>query len=350
MDHHPGGYDSEIAVSWRGVEEPRADGREWQPGAARPVTERDQRASGRRRHHSTNDDAAGDRLCRHVTKQAMHAGALKWRCKISGYRHESAPTPQRNVALRTCSSVGARYLQPAMPAAARTTSILIVEDSPDLVVLLQRVLVEQGYEVRSAQDGDAGLASAQENEPDLLILDVGLPRKNGFEVVQELRRKGINAPTLMLTARGEVSDRITGLEAGADDYLVKPFDPEELVARVRALLRRSAAHGRIPRLCVGDVVLDPLSREVHRGDRQLVLTQREFALLEHFMRHAGQPLTRAEIAEQVWRQAPVDTEETNIVDVYVAYLRKKLDGDRDPPMLKTVRGVGYVLQAGTSTK
>jgi DNA-binding response OmpR family regulator len=236
-----------------------------------------------------------------------------------------------------------------MPAAARTTSILVVEDSPDLVVLLQRVLVEQGYEVRSAQDGDAGLASALENEPDLLILDVGLPRKNGFEVVQELRRKGINAPTLMLTARGEVSDRITGLEAGADDYLVKPFDPEELVARVRALLRRSAAHGRIPRLCVGDVVLDPLSREVHRGDRQLVLTQREFALLEHFMRHAGQPLTRAEIAEQVWRQAPVDTEETNIVDVYVAYLRKKLDGDRDEPMLKTVRGVGYVLQPGTTS-
>ena len=234
-----------------------------------------------------------------------------------------------------------------MPAIAHTTTILIVEDSPDLVSLLDRVLVEQGYAVRTARDGDAGLANALENEPDLLILDVGLPRRNGFEVVQELRRQGINAPTLMLTARGEVSDRITGLDAGADDYLVKPFDQDELVARVRALLRRSATHGRVPRLCVGDVVLDPLSRDVYRGERQLVLTQREFALLEHFMRNAGKPLTRAAIAQQVWRQTSVDVEATNIVDVYVAYLRKKLDGDDDEPMLQTVRGVGYVLRAAT---
>ena len=235
-----------------------------------------------------------------------------------------------------------------MHAAAHTTTILIVEDSPHLVALLQRVLAEQGYAVRSARDGDAGLADALLNEPDLLILDVGLPRKNGFEVVQELRRKGINAPTLMLTARGTVSDRITGLDAGADDYLVKPFDPEELVARVRALLRRSAVHGRVARLCVGDLVLDPLSREVARGARVLVLTQREFALLEHFMRNAGTPLTRASIAEQVWRQAPVDVEETNIVDVYVAYLRKKLDAEHEVPMLHTVRGVGYVLRPAMS--
>jgi DNA-binding response OmpR family regulator len=140
-----------------------------------------------------------------------------------------------------------------MHAAAHTTTILIVEDSPDLVALLQRVLSEQGYAVRSARDGESGLASALENEPDLLILDVGLPRRNGFEVVQELRRKGVNAPTLMLTARGTVADRVTGLDAGADDYLTKPFDADELVARVRALLRRSASHGRVPRLCVGDV-------------------------------------------------------------------------------------------------
>ncbi len=236
-----------------------------------------------------------------------------------------------------------------MHATAHTTTILIVEDSPDLVALLRRVLTEQGYAVRSARDGEAGLDAAAESEPDLLILDVGLPRLNGFEVVQELRRRGVDAPTLMLTARGEVSDRITGLDAGADDYLVKPFDPDELVARVRALLRRSARHGRVPQLCVGELVLDPLSRDVHRGERKLVLTQREFALLEYFMRHAEKPVTRAEIAEQVWRQTPVDVEETNIVDVYVAYLRRKLDASEEIPMLQTVRGVGYVLRAGTET-
>jgi DNA-binding response OmpR family regulator len=233
-----------------------------------------------------------------------------------------------------------------MHAAESSPTILVVEDSVDLVALLRRVLNEQGYEVRSERDGNAGLASALENEPDLLILDVGLPHRNGFEVVHELRRRGVNAPILMLTARGEVADRIPGLDAGADDYLAKPFDAEELVARVRALLRRSAAHGRVPRLCVGDVVLDPLTREVYRGDRRLVLTQREFSLLEYFVRNAGKPLSRAAIAAQVWRQTPIDVEESNIVDVYVAYLRKKLDAPGDTPMLHTVRGVGYVLRPG----
>jgi DNA-binding response OmpR family regulator len=222
-----------------------------------------------------------------------------------------------------------------------------VEDSPDLVLLLQRVLTEQDYAVRSARDGESGLASALENEPDLLILDVGLPGRNGFEVAEELRRKGVNAPILMLTGRTDIADRVTGLDAGADDYLVKPFDPDELVARVRALLRRSATHGRVARLCVGRLVLDPVSRTVSRGERELVLTQREFALLEYFMRHAGIPVTRAEIAVKVWRQTPVDVEETNIVDVYVAYLRKKLDAEGDEPMLHTVRGVGYVLRVTT---
>jgi len=232
-----------------------------------------------------------------------------------------------------------------MQAASHVTTILVVEDSPEIVALLQRVLIEQGFAVRAARDGEAGLASALENEPDLLILDVGLPYRDGFEVVQELRRQGVNAPTLMLTARTRVEDRISGLEAGADDYLIKPFDNDELVARVRALLRRSASHGRVPRLCVGDIVLDPLSRAVSRGGRQLALTQREFALLEYFMRNAGRPLSRSAIAQQVWRQTPIDVDETNIVDVYVAYLRKKLDTNDEPPMLHTVRGVGYVLRA-----
>jgi DNA-binding response OmpR family regulator len=231
-----------------------------------------------------------------------------------------------------------------MHAAAHTTTILVVEDHSELLALLQRVLGEQGYAVRVSRDGDSGLASALDDEPDLLILDVGLPRRDGFEVAQELRRKGVVAPILMLTGRSEVADRVTGLDSGADDYLVKPFDPDELVARIRALLRRSAAHGRVARIVVGDVVLDPVSRLVWRNDRELVLTQREFSLLEYLMRHPGTPVTRAEIAEQVWRQTPIDVEETNIVDVYVAYLRKKLDADGEVQMLHTVRGVGYVLR------
>lgn len=227
----------------------------------------------------------------------------------------------------------------------RPTTILVVEDSPDIVALLQRVLTEHGHTVRSARDGEAGLASALELEPDLLILDVGLPRRTGFEVVQELRRRGVRAPMLMLTARSDIADRITGLDAGADDYLTKPFDPDELVARVRALLRRSATHGHVPHLRVGDLVLDPVSRDVLRGSRRIVLTQREFSLLEFFMRNAGKPLSRANIAASVWHQSPTDVDDTNIIDVYVAYLRKKIDVEPDEPMLHTVRGVGYVLRA-----
>jgi DNA-binding response OmpR family regulator len=231
-----------------------------------------------------------------------------------------------------------------MHAVPLPATILVVEDSAELVALLRRVLREQGFKVRSARDGESGLASALGNQPDLLILDVGLPKRNGFEVIAELRRKGVNAPTLMLTARADVADRVTGLEAGADDYLVKPFDADELVARVRALLRRSATHGRAPQLCVGELVLDSVTREVRRGRRQIILTHREFALLEYLMRRARTPVTRSEIASQVWRQTSADVEETNIVDVYVAYLRRKLDTDADEPMLHTVRGVGYVLR------
>jgi DNA-binding response OmpR family regulator len=231
-----------------------------------------------------------------------------------------------------------------MHAAADVTTILVVEDSPNLVALLQQMLGEEGYAVRVARDGESGLASAIEDEPDLLLLDVGLPHRNGFDVVRELRRKGVTAPTLMLTGRTEVADRVLGLEAGADDYMGKPFANEELIARVRALLRRAASQSHVPRICVGDVVLDPLQRTVFRGDRELELTAREFSLLEFFLRNAGRPLPRMEIAARVWGHTPVD-QETNIVDVYVAYLRRKLDTDVDRPMIHTVRGVGYVLRA-----
>lgn len=259
---------------------------------------------------------------------------------------------QGRYGLKTCASLAGlgtgNIFSRAMHTATHLATILIVEDHTELVALLSRVLVEHGYDVRSARDGESGLASVLESEPDLVILDVGLPRRNGFEVVQELRRKGISAPTIMLTARAEISDRITGLEAGADDYLTKPFNTDELVARIRALLRRSNGNGHVPRLCVGDVELDPLTRTVRRGERNLELTQREFALLEYFMRNVGKALTRPAIAQHVWRQTPIDVEETNIVDVYVAYLRKKLDAAGDEPMLHTVRGVGYVFRMAMS--
>ncbi len=231
-----------------------------------------------------------------------------------------------------------------MPGSAPQQSILIIEDNSRLVAMLDRALREQGYGVRSARDGDAGLVSALEEQTDLVILDVGLPRRNGFEVVRELRRKGVRTPTLMLTARREIADRVTGLEAGADDYLVKPFDVDELVARVRALLRRAATPRSAPVLRVGDLVVDPVARTARRGDRHLSLTQREFELLVCFMNHSGEALARNAIARYVWHEM-VDGGDSNIVDVYVAYLRRKLDADGETPMLLTLRGVGYMLRA-----
>ena len=232
-----------------------------------------------------------------------------------------------------------------MFAAVETIRILVVEDSAELVSLLERVLGEQGYDVSAAMDGESGLARALDQAPDLVILDLGLPGRDGLQVAAELRRRGVNAPVLMLTARGAVADRVSGLEAGADDYLAKPFDAEELLARVRALLRRAALRERAARLQVADVVLDPLSREVWRGDRALTLTPREFALLEYMMRNPGRTLTRAAIVAQVWKQPPDDIDATNIVDVYMAYLRKKLEANNHRPMIFTVRGVGYVFRA-----
>ena len=233
-----------------------------------------------------------------------------------------------------------------MFAEFETSKILVIEDSAEVVALLERVLGEQGYDVRAAIDGDMGLARASEESPDIVILDVGLPGRDGLEVASELRRRGITAPVLMLTARGAVSDRVSGLEAGADDYLPKPFEAEELLARVRALLRRSALRARAAQLRVGELLLDPLTREVWRGERQIMLSPREFALLEYLMRHTGRTLSRSAILAQVWKQGASDSDATNIIDVYMAYLRKKIDAGEHAPMIHTVRGLGYVLRAG----
>src|SRR5690349_16312015 len=232
-----------------------------------------------------------------------------------------------------------------MFAAVDASRILIVEDSAEVIALLERVLGDQGYNVSAVMDGNSGLAHALDQMPDLVILDLGLPGRDGLQVTSELRRRGITAPVLMLTARGAVADRIPGLEAGADDYLGKPFDAEELIARVRALLRRSSLRNRASLLKVGDVVLDPLTREVWRAGDAIALSPREFGLLEYLMRNPGRPLTRSAIVAQVWKHGPDDPDATNIVDVYMAYLRKKLEMNNRSTMIHTIRGVGYVFRA-----
>jgi DNA-binding response OmpR family regulator len=227
--------------------------------------------------------------------------------------------------------------------AFRTARILVVEDGPDVLSVLERTLSDNGYIVLTATDGEAGLAAALDQQPDLVILDIGLPKRDGYEVARELRSRAFLAPLLMLTARDTISDKVEGLDAGADDYLAKPFSYDELLARVRALLRRSALRTDQAMLRIGDLVIDPFSRDVRRGSREINLTQKEYALLEYLARHAGRPVTREQISQQVWKQDFDPT--TNIVDVYINYLRKKVDVENEPSVVQTVRGVGYMLRA-----
>jgi two-component system, OmpR family, copper resistance phosphate regulon response regulator CusR len=221
--------------------------------------------------------------------------------------------------------------------------ILVVEDRAEVLEVVSRTLTESGYDVRTAQDGETGLAIALDETPDLLVLDIGLPKANGLDVARELRERGFRAPVLMLTARVTIGDRVAGLDAGADDYLVKPFDVDELVARIRALLRRSTLRDEQFLLRVGALQLDTVSRDVTRDGVAISLTQKEYALLEYLMRHAGRPVTREQIAEHVWK-TEFDPS-TNIVDVYINYLRKKIDGGDQAQLLHTVRGTGYMLRA-----
>ena len=213
--------------------------------------------------------------------------------------------------------------------------------------MLERGLRYEGYEVDSAADGEAGLSEVPRSPPDLVVLDILLPGIDGLEVCRRLRADRYDMPVLMLTARDEVIDRVVGLETGADDYLVKPFAFEELVARARALLRRRApsASGA---LSFADLRLDPATREVFRGSRPVDLTRREFELLETFLRHPRQALSREQLLAQVWGY---DFEvDTNAVDVYVGYLRRKLEAGGEPRLLHTLRGVGYALREPRSVE
>jgi two-component system response regulator MprA len=218
--------------------------------------------------------------------------------------------------------------------------ILIIEDDQAILKLLKRGLTYEGYAVETATDGRTGLMMAREKQPDLVILDWMLPGMDGLEVCHRLRVSG-ETPVLMLTAKDTVQDRVQGLDAGADDYLVKPFDLDELFARIRALLRRTQAR-RIPVLTFADLTLDTGSRQASRGDGKIPLTAKEYDLLELFMRHPRQVLTREVIFDRVWGYDFGG--ESNVLEVYIRYLRQKLEANGEPRLIYTVRGVGYVLR------
>jgi len=218
--------------------------------------------------------------------------------------------------------------------------ILIIEDEERILQFLRRGLTYEGYHVEVAEDGNAGLALARETPPDLVVLDWMLPGLDGLEVCKRLRAGG-GVPILMLTAKDSVHDRVEGLDAGADDYLVKPFEFEELLARIRALLRRAKPEGPEV-LNFGDLRLDTGTHQAYRGERPIELTAKEYELLELFLRHPRQVLTREVIYDRVWGYDFGG--ESNIIEVYVRYLRQKMEETGEPRLIHTVRGVGYVLR------
>jgi two-component system, OmpR family, response regulator MprA len=218
--------------------------------------------------------------------------------------------------------------------------VLVVEDDVEIAEVLRRSLRQEGYSVRSAADGVEALALASDFMPDLVVLDLGLPRLDGIEVCRRLRTEG-DVPILILTARTETGDRVEGLDSGADDYLVKPFERQELLARIRALLRRRPPRGSAS-LIVGDLRLNPDTREVRRGDREIELTNREFELLEYLMRNERLVISRERLLDEVWGYDPMAA--TNTIDVFISNLRRKLEADGEPRLLHTKRGAGYVIR------
>jgi two-component system, OmpR family, response regulator len=221
--------------------------------------------------------------------------------------------------------------------------LLVVEDDRDLRRFLSKAFREEGYAVAETESGDRAIDRALDGSYHCIILDVMLPGRDGFSVVEELRRRGVFTPVLMLTARDELESRVRGLEGGADDYLTKPFDLSELIARVHALIRRAELRHKDTTLKAGNLMLDPLARRVTQGGRVVDLSPREFALLEFLMRNAGRTVSRSRIAEAVWNYK--FDPETNVVDVYVNYLRKKLSFAGQTAPIRTVRGIGYRLEA-----
>jgi two-component system, OmpR family, response regulator MprA len=224
----------------------------------------------------------------------------------------------------------------------RTMHILVVDDDRAVREAVGRALRQEGYEVDAAGNGDQALQQVEERPPDAIVLDVLMPPPNGLAVCRAMRQAGDRTPILMLTARDAVEDRVEGLDAGADDYLVKPFALDELLARLRALLRRSGESAPGQMLAFSDLTFDPVAHQVKRGDREIELTRTEFLLLELFLLHPRQVLTRSVIFERVWGYdfGP----DSNSLEVYVSYLRRKLEAGGEPRLLHTVRGVGYVLR------
>jgi two-component system, OmpR family, response regulator MprA len=221
-----------------------------------------------------------------------------------------------------------------------TGRVLVVEDDAEIADVLRRSLRQEGYEVKTSADGVEALDLATGFVPDLVVLDLGLPRLDGVEVCRRLRAEG-DVPILMLTARAETEDRVSGLDSGADDYLVKPFERQELLARIRALLRRRPPRGAAS-LEVADLALNPDTREVKRGERELELTNREFELLEYLMRNERLVVSRERLLDDVWGYDP--TAATNTIDVFISNLRRKLEAGGERRLLHTKRGAGYVLK------
>ncbi len=219
--------------------------------------------------------------------------------------------------------------------------LLVVEDERKVSSFIRKGLEEEGYAVDVAFDGKAGLQMAMDRVHDLIVLDINLPGMDGLSVLHNLRRGRVSIPVLLLTVRANIEDKVLGLDAGADDYLTKPFAFQELVARIRALLRRQT-EAKLPVLRFADLTLDPARHMVFRGDRKIELTAKEYALLDYFIRNPGRVLTRAMIASHVW-DYDFDSM-TNVIDVYVNYLRRKIDSDREHKLIHTIRGTGYVLK------
>jgi DNA-binding response OmpR family regulator len=220
--------------------------------------------------------------------------------------------------------------------------VLLVEDERRLAGIVRRGLLEEGYSVDNAYDGEEALYMAETTPYDVIILDIMLPKKDGIAVCRDLRVKKVNTPILMLTARDSVEDRVLGLDSGADDYQVKPFAFSELLARMRALLRREALD-KTSRIQIGDLILDTRTRELFRGNRQVELTTKEYSILEYMMRHPNAVITRTMLEENAWDYECDSI--SNIIDVYIRRIRRKIDQDNPDSLIQTIRGAGYRLRA-----